>query len=162
MGWADFWAKTTGGLGESSIIHGLTFLGPAQPIRTPDTYYQFYQDNWQSPYDCQLPTHTIMKIFVVDTENYHQLSIVSIRLQCLHSFNQSQIVFNILRILVEEYLLSDQQKNHLNYSDLCWSSYESCWQEYFYFYLIHWLKIQMSKGETTDVWLNDLIWFIRF
>ena len=37
MGWADFLRKNHGGPGQSLITHGPTFIGPAQPIRTPGT-----------------------------------------------------------------------------------------------------------------------------
>jgi hypothetical protein len=34
MGWVAFEGKTMGGLGQDAIAHGLTFIDPAQPIRS--------------------------------------------------------------------------------------------------------------------------------
>jgi hypothetical protein len=38
LGWAGFWKKTMGGLGQDLVAHGLTFLSPARPIRSSVLY----------------------------------------------------------------------------------------------------------------------------
>lgn len=42
LGWAVFFWKTMGGLGHDPSTHGLTFLGPARPIRSSSTDHKIF------------------------------------------------------------------------------------------------------------------------